>query len=139
MLASVSGGTCFSGFQQDSGEWLGRLYTLKGPETFAIGPGTDSVWKLLFGNGIQKGNIFVYGVLRTLKRQPELGQWSMSVISALGRLRQEDCEFEASLGNTVRPCLRKKEDDVVLSGGTPVCGRWACAVFQYALLDLSFR
>jgi hypothetical protein len=27
-------------------------------------------------------------------------------ISALGRLRQENSEFEAILGNSVRPCLK---------------------------------
>jgi hypothetical protein len=30
---------------------------------------------------------------------------AMSVILALRRLRQEDCEFEVSLGYTVRHCL----------------------------------
>jgi hypothetical protein len=35
--------------------------------------------------------------------------WCTSVISALGRLRQKDHVFEASLGYTKRPCLKKEK------------------------------
>jgi hypothetical protein len=33
----------------------------------------------------------------------------MLVIAAFRKLRQEDCEFEASLGSTERPCLKKSK------------------------------
>lgn len=35
-------------------------------------------------------------------------QWSRPIIPALGRLKQEDWEFEANLDYTVRACLKKK-------------------------------
>jgi hypothetical protein len=34
-------------------------------------------------------------------------------VLVLERLRQEDCEFEASLGHKVRPCLKKKKAEVL--------------------------
>jgi hypothetical protein len=38
-----------------------------------------------------------------------MAQQSTQVYSALGRWRrQEDCKFQASVGYTVRPCLRNK-------------------------------
>jgi hypothetical protein len=35
--------------------------------------------------------------------------WCTPVILALGRLRQEDCKFEASLDYGMRLCLKKKK------------------------------
>jgi hypothetical protein len=34
-------------------------------------------------------------------------QWYTPVISALGRLRQEDVQFKSSLGYILRSCLKK--------------------------------
>jgi hypothetical protein len=39
----------------------------------------------------------------------EPGVMTQPVISALGRLRQEDPKFETSLGYTETPCLKKKK------------------------------
>jgi hypothetical protein len=46
----------------------------------------------------------------TFKSQLEAQVWWYTpVISALGRLRQEDCESKASLEYIVRPYLKKKK------------------------------
>jgi hypothetical protein len=42
--------------------------------------------------------------------------WGASVIPALGRLRQDDCIFKASLRSTGRPCLKnnyKKKNPLI--------------------------
>jgi hypothetical protein len=42
----------------------------------------------------------------------------MPVIPALGRLKQEDSEFEASLGYVVRPFLKTKRKLILLETGS---------------------
>jgi hypothetical protein len=42
----------------------------------------------------------------------------MPVILAIGRLTQEDLEFQASLGYTAKPCLKNKKKVLVSCDGT---------------------
>ena len=37
----------------------------------------------------------------------------MLIILVLGRLRQEDCEFEASLNYRAKSCLRKTKQEAI--------------------------
>jgi hypothetical protein len=39
----------------------------------------------------------------------------MFVIPALRKQRQEDHEFEASLGNIARPCLKRKKLTIIIT------------------------
>jgi hypothetical protein len=42
-----------------------------------------------------------------LKSSTVIYDKTLTIIQALGRLRQEDCEFEVSLGYIERNCLKK--------------------------------
>jgi ubiquinone/menaquinone biosynthesis C-methylase UbiE len=43
--------------------------------------------------------------------------WYTSVIPVLGRLKQEDCKFKASLGYTVRVCLKQNKMKQINNSG----------------------
>jgi hypothetical protein len=52
--------------------------------------------------------------------------WYMCVIQALGRLRQEDHKFEASLDNIERPSQKKKSDNLFICGSSvPFLMTWS--------------
>lgn len=46
-----------------------------------------------------------------------LGQWCMTVIQALEKLRQEDCECKSSLGYMLRPRLPRLVKRMMAEGG----------------------
>jgi hypothetical protein len=45
--------------------------------------------------------------------------WYTGIISALGRLRQNDCKFKASLAYLGRPCLKKKRANIPFLSTVP--------------------
>jgi hypothetical protein len=79
--------------------WEGRKYSP-----------TSEGWSLLRRErGGQRGQDFAEG--ESLKIHSHWAWWCLPVISALGRLRQEDCEFKASLSYIVRTCLKKNKTE----------------------------
>lgn len=47
-------------------------------------------------------------LLSSARKQPGSQKWCKLRIMGLGRLRQMDCKFDASLVYVVRPCLQKQ-------------------------------
>jgi hypothetical protein len=58
----------------------------------------------------EEGQRSFHGVRNDYKEAPGWVWWHISVIPAFGRLKQEDHEFEDSLGYIVRTCLLKKRN-----------------------------
>lgn len=51
----------------------------------------------------------IYSLKKTIYFNPGMAWWCILVTSALGKLRQEAHKLQASLGYTVRSCLRHKK------------------------------
>jgi hypothetical protein len=73
--------------------------------------GFFSVWYVCLGGGDRE--IYLWNCTNLMVTEPCM--WCRPVISILRRLRQEGCEFEASLGYMARPCT-KKEKKILNSG-----------------------
>jgi hypothetical protein len=72
-------------------------------------------------------------------RQKQSMNWTRSctpITAALRRLRQEDCEFEATLGYTVRTCLKKTKRNTIsddrLTLVVVTLGRGRCIAYERA-------